>query len=86
MQTMSMLKKYGQHLKYKMLVSIMICMFNAIHYCLQMYLKTLEKSVMKYMNLILLIFCLQQISMASMFKKDKSTIIIINRHLYAIDN
>ena len=34
----------------------MICMFNAIHFCLLMYLKTLEISVLKYMNLILLIF------------------------------
>ena len=29
-------------------------------YCLQMYLKTLETSVLKYMNLTLLIFCLYQ--------------------------
>ena len=31
-------------------------MFKAIHYCLQMYFKTLETSVLKYMNSILLIF------------------------------
>ena len=31
-----------------------------IHYCLQMYLKTLEISVLKYMNLVLLTFCLHQ--------------------------
>ena len=31
-------------------------MFKAIHYYLQMYLKTLETTGMKYMNLILLIF------------------------------
>ena len=30
------------------------------HYCLQMYLKTLGISVLKYMNLILLIFCLHR--------------------------
>ena len=34
--------------------------FNAIHYCLLMYLKTLEISALKYMNLILIIFCLHQ--------------------------
>ena len=34
----------------------MTCMFKVIHYYLQMYLKTLKKSVLKYMNLILLIF------------------------------
>ena len=35
-------------------------MFNVIHYCLLMFLKALEISVLKYMNLILLIFCLHQ--------------------------
>ena len=34
----------------------MTYMFKVISYCLQMYLKTLEISVLKYMNLILLIF------------------------------
>ena len=34
----------------------MTCMFKVIHCCLQMYLKTLETSVLKYMNLTLLIF------------------------------
>ena len=34
----------------------MTYMFKVIHYCLQMYLKTLETSVLKYMNSILLIF------------------------------
>ena len=34
----------------------MICLFKVIHYCLQMYLKTLETSVLKYTNLVLLIF------------------------------
>ena len=32
------------------------CMFSVIHYCLQMFLKTLDISVLKYMNLILRIF------------------------------
>ena len=35
-------------------------MFKVIHYCLQMYLKILEISVLKYMNLILCILCLHQ--------------------------
>ena len=33
-----------------------ICVFSVIHYCLQMCLKILEISVLKYMDLILLIF------------------------------
>ena len=33
---------------------------QSVHYCSQMYLKTLETSVLKYMNLILLIFCLHR--------------------------
>ena len=32
-------------------------LFKVIHYCLQMCLKTLEICVLKFMNLILLIFC-----------------------------
>ena len=56
MQTMSILKKYGKHLKSKIVLIIMICMFNVIHYWLLMFLKTLQISVLKYMNLILLIF------------------------------
>ena len=34
----------------------MTCMFKVIHYCLQTCLKTLETSVLKYMNSIMLIF------------------------------
>ena len=34
----------------------MVYMFNAIHCCLLMYLKTLEISVLKYINWTLLIF------------------------------
>ena len=49
-----------EHLKQKILVNIMIYMFNVIHLCLLIYLKTLEISVLKYMNLILPIFCLHQ--------------------------
>ena len=34
-------------------------MFKVIHYCLQMYLEILEINVLKYMDLILLIFSLR---------------------------
>ena len=44
-------------------------MLKAIHFCLLMYLTTLETSVLKYMNLILLIFVCIRISMASLLKK-----------------
>ena len=47
----------------------MICMFNAIHYCLQMCLKILEINLLKYMDLILAIFYLDQDYMASLLKK-----------------
>ena len=36
------------------------CLFNAIHYCLQMYLKTLEICILKYISLIQFIFCQHQ--------------------------
>ena len=36
----------------------MIYMFEVIHYYLQMYLRILEINALKYMSLILLIFCL----------------------------
>ena len=45
--------------KLKNLGNYMTCMFKAIHYCLLMYLKTLETNLLKYMNLTLLIFCLR---------------------------
>ena len=35
-------------------------MFKVIHYCLQIYLKILEISVLRYLNLILYILCLDQ--------------------------
>ena len=41
-------------------VTITICMFSVIRYCLQMYLKILEICVLKYMNLTLYILCLRQ--------------------------
>ena len=48
----------------------MTCMFKAIHYHLQMYWKTLERSALKYMNLILLIFFFcTGVSMVSLLKK-----------------
>ena len=37
-----------------------VCMFSATHYCLQMFFKTLEIGVMKYADLIPLIFYLGQ--------------------------
>ena len=40
--------------------SIMICMFNVIHSYFLMCLKTLEISVLKYINLILFVFCVRQ--------------------------
>ena len=46
---------------------------------LEMYLETLETSVLKYMDLILLIFVYTGISMASLLKNDRSRIRIINR-------
>ena len=45
----------------------------------EMYLETLETSVLKYMDLILLIFVYTGSSMASLLKNDRSRIRIINR-------
>ena len=47
----------------------MTYMFKAIHYCLQMHLKTLEISVLKYTGLILLFFVCTRISMQAFLKK-----------------
>ena len=49
-----------------------------MHYYLQMYLKTLEVCVLKYMNLILHIFVFSWISMAGLFKTSRRKIGIIN--------
>ena len=60
-------KKVCQDFETKNLKNIMICMFEAIHYCELMYLRTLEICALKYTNLILQIsfsFC---ISLASSF-------------------
>ena len=51
-----MQKEYLKSLIIKILVIIMIYMFKVINYYLLMYLKILETNVLKYMNLILLIF------------------------------
>ena len=51
-------QKVFEEFKLKNLAVIMTCMFKVIHCCLQMCLETLETGVLKYMNLILLIFCL----------------------------
>ena len=53
-------KKVLEELKFKILVIIMTCIFKVIYYCLQMYWKTLDINLLKYMNLIQLIFCLHQ--------------------------
>ena len=49
----------------------MISMFKVIHYCLQMFLKILEACVLKYMNLILLIFYLHLGKHGKLVKKTK---------------
>ena len=51
-------QKVFEELIIKNLVNIMIYMFQVIRFYLQMYLKTLEINVLKYMNLMLLIFYL----------------------------
>ena len=53
-------KEVWEAFEIKILASIMICMFNVIHFCLLMYLKKLEISVLRYISLILPIFCLHQ--------------------------
>ena len=53
-------QKLWKELEKKNLVSIIICMFNVIRYCLQMYLNILETNAWKFMDLTLLIFCLDQ--------------------------
>ena len=52
-------QKVFEEFKLKKKVIIMTCMFKVIHFCLQMCLKTLETSALKYMNLIMLVFCLR---------------------------
>ena len=68
---------------------MMTYMFKAIHYYLQIYLKTLEISVLKYELDPAHFFVCTRISMASMFKKVRVRIInkmrIINRYYYDID-
>ena len=49
-------KKDLEPLIIKILVIIMFNMFKVIHYYLLTYLKILEINVLKYMNLMLLIF------------------------------
>ena len=48
-------------------------MLKVIHYCLQMYLKTLEISVLKYINLILLIFVFTGIKVKTKVKLELLT-------------
>ena len=51
-------KTVFEYLINKYYVIIMICMFKVIRYFLQMFLKILETCVLKYINLILIIFYL----------------------------
>ena len=53
-------QKVFEEIKLKNQAIIITCIFEVIRYCLQVYLKTLETSLLKYMNLSLLIFCLHQ--------------------------
>ena len=62
-------QKVFEELKLKKLGDYHDLYVKVIHYCWQMYLKTLETSVLKYMNSILLIFVCTRISMASLFRK-----------------
>ena len=71
-------EKVFKELKLKNIGNYLTYMFKAIYYYLQMCLKTLETGVLKYMNLILLILYNYGISMASLFKKDRNNIKIIN--------
>ena len=58
-------------------MNIMTDMFKKMHYCLQMYLKILEVSVLKYIKLILLIFFCGWIIIASLLKKETNKTRII---------
>ena len=71
--------KVSEEFNLKISVNTTIFMFKSIHYHLQMYLKTLETSVLRYINYIVLIFISTRISMA-LFKKDGIKIRIINRY------
>ena len=53
-------QKVFEEIKLKNQAIIITCIFEVIRYCLQVYLKTLETSLFKHMNLSLLIFCLHQ--------------------------
>ena len=65
-----MLKKIFEELKLKNLGDYHDLYAQSDTLCLQLFWKTLETSVLKYMNSILLIFVCTRISMASLFKKD----------------
>ena len=52
-------------------------MFKAILYCLLMGLKTLEINVLKYMNMILLIFLCTMISMQTCLKKTLIKLVLL---------
>ena len=71
----------------------MIYMFNVIHFCLLMYLKTLEISVLKYINLILPIFlsapglawqaCLKKTKIELELLKDIGMLLMVEKELQA---
>ena len=53
-------KKVWETFEIKNLGEYYVCMFNVMHFCLLMYLRTLEISVLKYISLILPILCQHQ--------------------------
>ena len=71
-------KRVYKDFKRKILGEYHDCTFRVMHYYQQIYLKTYEINVLKHMNLILLIFYQHRISMASMLKKNRGRIGIIN--------
>ena len=73
----------------------MICMFKVIHHCYQMYLRTFEIRLVKYMNSTLLVFlkitkvkldCLTDMDMLLMVEKGISGGICHAIHQYAKSN
>ena len=74
-------QKVFEELKLQNLGDYTIFMVKAIYYYLQMYSKTLETSVLKYMNLILLIFLSAPgLAWQACLNKDRNKIRIINQY------
>ena len=60
----------------------MICIFKVIHYCLRMYLKTFETSVLKHLNLTMLIFwqaCLKKTRVKLKLLTDIDMLLIVEK-------